>query len=337
VSRLNADQVRFYSGGDLSSKVFLEHYTREFESKIDIFFVGFLRIKWRFLNRLFVLYNVLLGRLNGLTKYKVKKFKNLIDSGVYDCVIFDSSLYGSLVEYANVRGLRTVVIYQNLEIDYFTGQYFLNHWLDFVILKQVFFCERRSIRFANENLFLTDYDRSRALRLFSVKGEVKTTKILVQSLIQNNIIDYELFEKDETGYYYVGSDNSQNRHALEIVLSCIGLKPLYVFGSVCKSFNNRSNIFENVFFEGEVIDLNSRVKGLTLLAPLYFGSGIKLKIIEAIANGNQVLTSVEGVSGLEFALKSGVLVLNEFSAEKTEIPNPNWAQFYYDLKSYLKE
>lgn len=336
VSRLNHDQTKFHSGGDTSSKVFLDYYKVKLGSKVDVFFVGFLRIRFRFVNRLLVLYNVLSGRLNGLTPYKVKRFKELINSGLYCSVIFDSSLYGELVEYANKRGLKTVVIYQNLEIDYFTGQFLFNRWFDFVMLKKAHEAELKSSEWANESFFLTDYDLSRAIRFYKFRGDVQVSKILLNKFFKNFSIEglrHSGYSTDD--FYFVGSNNAQNVNALKNIIGCSEIRPLHVFGSVCSFMSSFDNRLDDVYFHGEVDDLNSRIKRLKLVAPLYGGSGIKLKIIEAIANGSQVITTIEGVSGLEFALESKVVIINDFSTGRIEIPLPNWVQFQRDLTQYL--
>ena len=335
ISRLKDNEEDCFSGGHISSKVFLEHYKKIYAENLDIFHIGFLQYKPRFINRLFVLANLLKGRFNGLTRQKEVHFENLLKSGVYDEVIFDSSLYGNLVKITSHYPVKKTVIFQNCEVDYFMGEYLFSKWYSFINLKYAYFSERRTIEHSDSNIFLTEYDYQRSRRFYYYKAD-----FFISTVLQKYFLDTFATRQDQIPakgliYYFIGSNNVQNSRALRLLLKDTYFRPLYVYGAVCDSAMSQNLSLNNVYLKRKVMNVAVETKGKILLAPLFGGSGIKIKILEALSNSNQVITTIEGISGLEFAVKSGAIIVSEFTTHPSDHKLPDWDNFKLDLENYF--
>jgi glycosyltransferase involved in cell wall biosynthesis len=104
---------------------------------------------------------------------------------------------------------------------------------------------------------------------------------------------------------FVGSDNGVNRDAAEWLLrECWPIirrsRPdcrLRVAGTVCQSIVNPP---DGVQLDGIVDDIESAYAGSQLaLCPLRFGSGLKIKCIEALSFGRPLVTTTPGAVGID--------------------------------------
>lgn len=80
--------------------------------------------------------------------------------------------------------------------------------------------------------------------------------------------------------------------------------------------------------EGYVHDLGGLLSRATaVVAPLRFGSGIKIKVIEALAHGVPVLTTPVGAEGITTGPRAGVLVeeaIERLPERMAELADPEW-------------
>ncbi len=83
---------------------------------------------------------------------------------------------------------------------------------------------------------------------------------------------------------------------------------------------------DSVSVEGYVEDLSSIfISAAALINPLRFGSGIKLKVIEALARGLPVVSTTVGAEGIQNGAERGVLVADrpdEIAATLCELTSP---------------
>jgi hypothetical protein len=85
---------------------------------------------------------------------------------------------------------------------------------------------------------------------------------------------------------------------------------LNIYGGVGKHFAGVK--LKNVTFHGLQQDLESCYKDLDLIInPVYYGAGLKIKSIEALAHGLPLVTTKEGASGIESLNGSGLLIAKD--------------------------
>ena len=114
---------------------------------------------------------------------------------------------------------------------------------------------------------------------------------------------------------FVGSGGGKtNIHGLNwflknvwpIVLKSNPETHLHVCGSVCDEVYDK---FHNVILKGRVKDLKSEYNCAEVcIAPLLFGSGLKIKIIEAMSYGRIIVTTTTGAQGLKDIIDKSIIV-----------------------------
>lgn len=124
-------------------------------------------------------------------------------------------------------------------------------------------------------------------------------------------IDYEYYsqeipvKKDPAGISYVGNFNvAANADTLEMIVNDIlpHIKSEYHFYIIGKCPNyiiNKYKTNKNLCFCGRVEDLREYVKKtIVFLAPIAYGTGVKTKIVEAMAMNMPVVTNSVGAEGI---------------------------------------
>ncbi|GAA6615456.1 glycosyltransferase [Scytonema sp. NUACC26] len=113
---------------------------------------------------------------------------------------------------------------------------------------------------------------------------------------------------------FVGSSADHNIYGLQwflknvwpIVLRSVPHCSLHVCGTVC---NGIEKTFPNVRFLGRVDDLQSEYSSTEVcLVPLIVGSGLKIKLVEALSQGRACVSTSVGIQGLSEIAGSAVLV-----------------------------
>ncbi|MEC4818705.1 MAG: glycosyltransferase [Scytonema sp. PMC 1069.18] len=113
---------------------------------------------------------------------------------------------------------------------------------------------------------------------------------------------------------FVGSSADHNLHALQwflknvwpLVLQSVPHCNLHVCGTVC---NKIEETFPNVRLLGRVNDLKPEYSSAEVcVVPLTVGSGLKIKLVEALAHGRASVSTSVGVQGLREIVGNAVLV-----------------------------
>ncbi|PLZ20336.1 glycosyltransferase [Fischerella thermalis] len=122
---------------------------------------------------------------------------------------------------------------------------------------------------------------------------------------------------------FVGSATDHNVYGLQwflkyvwpLVLESVPHCSLHVCGTVCNGFEEA---FPNVRFLGRVNDLEPEYSNAEVcLIPLIIGSGLKIKLVEAMSYGRACVSTSVGVQGLGEIIGSAVLVadtIEDFAA-----------------------
>ncbi|BAY34809.1 group 1 glycosyl transferase [Nostoc carneum NIES-2107] len=136
---------------------------------------------------------------------------------------------------------------------------------------------------------------------------------------------------------FVGSDADHNIHGLQwflknvwsIVLQSLPHCSLHVCGSVC---NEIKETFPNVIFLGTLDDLKLEYSHAEVcLVPLPIGSGLKIKLVEALSHGRACVSTNAGVQGIPEVVDNAVSVADTAEgfadAIHTLLTNPDKRQW----------
>lgn len=118
-------------------------------------------------------------------------------------------------------------------------------------------------------------------------------------------------------FYFIGVNNFVNRQSLESAVRLFadhgraGVDELHVFGSVCSAAAAVASN-QGVFLHGHVDDFQDATAGMhVLLAPIQSGSGIPLKVAEALEAGHLVLASAFGAASYPEFIGTRIIVSDQ--------------------------
>ncbi|UIR56304.1 glycosyltransferase family 4 protein [Sphingobacterium sp. SRCM116780] len=111
---------------------------------------------------------------------------------------------------------------------------------------------------------------------------------------------------------YVASDNHHNIKSMnwfiEQVLPLLGGTEVFVIGKICSKIQNANHLIKL----GVVDDLDEFYQhSKVIICPMLSGTGIKIKVLEALSYGLPVVTTRRGVDGLVNKSQNGCLISND--------------------------
>ena len=130
---------------------------------------------------------------------------------------------------------------------------------------------------------------------------------------------------------YVASDNPHNITGInwffKEVLPHLKDVKIHVIGKICNVVGD----YENVIKHGIVDDLDEYYKNSKIsICPMLSGTGIKIKVIEALSYGIPVVTNRRGVDGLVNKKENGCLVTDDPKIFAEEIKNLLEDEIFYN-------
>lgn len=167
---------------------------------------------------------------------------------------------------------------------------------------------------------------------------VKKDVITLSHIVENNFKAIEGSEKYDL--VYVASNNSHNKIAADWffkeVYPLLDKKiNILIIGRICNHIGDYENVTKISFVE-DLKDyyLNSKIA----ICPMITGTGLKIKVIEALSFGLPVVCNLRGVDGMSNKNDNGCLVTNipeEFADYIKLLLNDK--QFYSEVSNYGKK
>lgn len=243
--------------------------------------------------------NFLLGESYGYNQDVDKKIKVALQKD-YRFVFFDRSLFGPLVKKFSERGVHTMCFYHNVEAHLSKRRLQVTknpfYWL---LYRTICRNERITTKYADTIISISERD----------KQELKDTYGLSNVyLMPTSFIpapqEYLMNVKAEKNTYclFVGSDFFANQEGMIWFIKEVAPNipcNLKVVGSICNSLE-KLNVPANVQLEGYVDNLNEYyANALCVISPIFSGSGLKTKTIEALRYGKTIFGTNEAFAGIK--------------------------------------
>lgn len=239
----------------------------------------------------------------------------------YDYCIFDhNSIAGSLVDLCKQKGIKTIVLNHNCELEYFKDN---NSKLkNILLLPSVQKNEKNAYLKCDYNIFLTEEDKEIFKRLY---GTSQTTSIIGGCFLRKEEIISETDSpfNDKLKIVISGTmGNVQNKDGIlyflnelyqhipedmEIILT--GRNPSEEIINLCKLHNNIQLIAnpENILDIVEKCDI--------FVCPTKLGGGMKLRLIDGLRCGLPVISHKVSARGYSFFEKEGIVISFESPEE----------------------
>lgn len=259
----------------------------------------------------------------------------------YDLVFFDSSLYGGYLKAFSKRGYKTCCFYHNIESKFYRDKYRLSPNLyNKIMVEYVEKCESDSSHFANYRIVLNERDNTGLYKKYRKKADL----ILPTSfdpIDAATLQDYVSSDNSMEYILFVGSNFFANVEAVNFLIKDIAPNIKYniiIVGSICNAYKDQP-LPANVELEGIVDDLTPYyVNAICVVNPVFSGSGLKTKTIEALKYGKFIVGTTECFEGIPSAVipKIGALV-NDKEGFIKEICERDFHRINYkSLEVFLK-
>ena len=239
----------------------------------------------------------------GLSKYKERQIINRIVEEKVDLVFIEGGMLGSFVKLLHAKRIRTIVFAHNIDSLLYWQRY-KNHrsLLNLFRYFSVAYNESRSLKYAYRVMALNNRDANEMQRKYN-----RYPEIILPITFPNIEINYDRAEKLDIYKPYclfVGSDFFPNIEGIKWFIENVAPYINYdvrIVGSCCRNCIFK-NIFlpANVFLEDFVEDLYSYyINASFVIAPIFSGSGMKTKTIEALRHGKCIVGTSEAFVGIE--------------------------------------
>jgi len=235
------------------------------------------------------------NKLDHTTYYLKKQFKALVDKNKYDTIIISYANWGNLVQ----KGMNAHLIIDTHDL--ITAQMKTHKdvekgWGNFL---------EQECAILNKFDEIWTYSIEEKY-LFEQFTEVKNINLIPvtfekQEIEEINTIQYPVL--------YVASDNQHNINSMEWYLAnvapLLGDVVTYVVGVI----GERIGEYKNVVKLGVVEDLQTIYKhSRVCICPMLTGTGVKIKVLEALSYGVPVVTTPRGLDGLINKTNNGCML-----------------------------
>jgi hypothetical protein len=216
----------------------------------------------------------------------------------YDIVFFDSSCYGGYLKKFAEAGFKIICFFHNAEAVYYGAKYQVSKKLqDKLMIQYIIRNERLSVENSSYLISINERD-SNALKSLYGKG----ADFVLPTTFDKVEYDETLYNADSEGYLlFVGTNFFANQEGLRFYIDKVAefvKTKLVVVGDINKAFVHEQ-VPANVEFVGSVDDLTPYyVNAKAVVAPIFSGSGLKTKTIEALRFGKTIIGTTESFEGV---------------------------------------
>lgn len=253
------------------------------------------------------LINSILGRPYGFCRSLAGRLKSMLRDGDVECVFIEHSLLAGYARYIKrwSPNVRVFIFYQNVEFNYYLDKSRVESIFNVVMLLLAWRNERIARIFGDHHVVLTKRDGMELKRLYGI-DRAKVIPISLPDL--SGTVCSEVL--GASGYHlYVGSNFFANIEGLcwyiENVLPCMQTK-LVVVGKGMEFLRSKYPDAQGLEVLGYVENLTDIYRAADFFVnPVFAGSGMKTKTVEAFQHGKTVLGCKEAFVGFDINFSGG--------------------------------
>lgn len=239
------------------------------------------------------------GKLDWITDDVIKRFKKVLEKNKYDYVVFSYVYYSKLVEYIPGDILKICSVNDFVSVQEMQHG---NFKFGEVIEEEI-----NAIKKFDKAIYIS----SDEMTFFSNFAEDTDSYYLPHYLNVNHIKN-----RKDVDILFIGSDNIHNVDAINWFLNNVYPKIItknyktMIVGKIISKINK--DLYPSIEFVSYVEDLNflySRVK--LVISPLKSGTGVKIKIIEAMTHGIPIVCTRKSLIGFIEKTDNGCIIADD--------------------------
>lgn len=236
----------------------------------------------------------------GVSLQDEQRLLKIAQSNNYDWVFLEGTLFGNVVKKLREKGIRTMVYAHNVDAMLYKQEMQLNVSLTAKLrYMHVAMNERITLQWTSKLLALTERDNNGFKQLYGRGADIILP--ITYERQQNNIQASTLNVKPYL--LFVGSNFFPNVEGISWFIDHIATHidlDVRIVGGCCQNqiLRNRS-LPDNVFLDGYVDDLCVFYKeAVAVIIPIFHGSGMKTKTVEALSYGKSIIGTKEAFVGI---------------------------------------
>lgn len=251
-----------------------------------------------------ILQNYLTLSFNGQKKENEKNIIDLIEKEKIEKIFFDGSIFGNL--YLKIRkkffNIEIITFFHNIEKNYFKERIRVEGITRYLLLPSIIYNEKLSIKNTNKIITLNRRDTLELKKEYEKHLDNKLIEE-IPIFMKDRFEEKREVKRCNYRYLFIGSGFYANVQGItwfiENVLPCVEGK-LLVIGKgmeiLKKKFDNNMKLeilgtvkdIEEYYYEDNII-----------ISPIFYGSGMKTKTVEALMYGKYIIGTKEAFVGIE--------------------------------------
>jgi len=251
-------------------------------------------------DKITLLKNSIFKEAHGFTKHILQKIDYNI--GGIEYIWLDGSLYGTLAKIIKQK-YRTKIItfFHNVERIYAEqNRQSLLH--DYFSKRLAIENENNAIKYSDLLIAINERDAELIERIYNANVDY-ILKTSFNSIPQDKLLPTKAIEHDSY-ILFVGSNFFANVEGIEWFICEVAPyinETIKIAGSICDYFN-KSNLPANVHMVGFAEDLDDIYRNASaVISPIFSGSGMKTKTVEALRYGKTIIGTKEAFEGIDFS------------------------------------
>ncbi len=251
-------------------------------------------------NNLCRIKNMFLLQSYGQTK-EITKYINNVKSEDVKIAFLNGSIYGSYAKLLHKKGVKVMTFYHNIERNFYYDKVkSTKNILDLLMFFYIWYNEKKVTKYSDYLITLNSRDSNELFRLYNKKADL----ISPTSYEKVNLVKKE---KNINNSYllFVGGNFFANIDGIKSfiveVLPKIDME-LWVVGNCCTPLNEwlDTEKYPNVKLKGFVDDISVAYnEAAGVVCPIYSGSGMKTKTVEALKYAKYIFATQESFEGIE--------------------------------------
>lgn len=244
-----------------------------------------------------------------INSVSITRFNEMLSKNHFDIAILESIFLLPYLPLLKERKIKVFVRTHNIEhtiVDkryQLTNNIFKSYYLK-ILASQLKKYEIEQLKKVDGIIAISDKD---AEFFSSLINQNQVISLPTSFKVKDEIPNYKLND-----FYFIGAmDWYPNFEAVQWLINCVlpHLSKHYQVHLAGKNMEQKIAHDSNIFKHGEVANSNAYIEahGICLI-PIHSGGGIKIKLLESMAQGKPIITTSEGASGIDVIHQEHVLI-----------------------------
>lgn len=251
-----------------------------------------------------ILKNYLTLSFNGQSKEIEKRIFEIIKEKKIDKIFFDGSLYGNIQKKIKklYPKIELITFFHNIEKNYYLERIKIEGKSRLILLPSIIYNENLSVKYSEKLIILNKRDLDELKRIYKKKIN---NKLIYQTplFLEDSYIENKDLNKCNYDYLFIGSAFYANIYGItwfiEEVLPYIEGKLILI--------GKGMEILKEKFLNNEKLEIKGTVENIDkyyyedniIVSPIFHGSGIKTKTVEALMYNKTIIGTKEAFVGIE--------------------------------------